>query len=205
MKIVLVILAILAAALVVLMLIPIRLEVDFKRDAVTNKVTVTLKYARFKFRLFNSTEKKDKPHKKTEKKPKEKQPFSFEREKAKIEKYIKTFESIKADIVKTLQYMARRAVVFDNVEVESEFGFSDAMHTGIFTGILNGFVYGILGVVHHHSKLRQMNVNLQPVFEKTCFDVRIRCILHLKTVHTIVIAVNVLKILRKIKKAEGSE
>ncbi len=205
MKTVLVILAILVAAVVLLLFIPIRFEVDFKRDALQNKVTATLKYAGLKFRLFDNTEKKDKPRKKTEKKPKEKEPFSFEREKKKIEKYLKVFESIEADIVKTLQYMARRAVVFDNIEVESEFGFSDAMHTGIFTGILNGFVYSILGVVHHHSRLRQMNVNLQPVFEKTCFDVRIRCILHLKTVHTIVVAVNVLKILRKIKKAEGSE
>lgn len=205
MKTVLVILAILVAAVALLLFIPIRFEVDYKRDALENKVTATLKYAGLKLRLFDNTEKKDKPEKRTEKKPKEKEPFSFEREKKKIEKYVKVFESIKADIIKTLQYMARRAVVVDNIEVESEFGFSDAMHTGIFTGILNGFVYSVLGVIHHHSTLRQMNVNLQPVFEKTCFDVRIRCILHLKTVHTIVVAVNVLKILRKIKKAEGSE
>ena len=86
------------------------------------------------------------------------------------------------------------------MEVKSEFGFEDAMQTGIFTGVYNGFVYSVVGVIHHNSKIRDMDIKLQPVFGKICFYNRFSCILHIKTVHIIVIAFSVLKILRKVKK-----
>ncbi|MBO5059800.1 MAG: DUF2953 domain-containing protein [Clostridia bacterium] len=203
MKIGLIIFAVLVLLIVILLLIPIRLELEYKKDAVANKVTLDIKYMFFKLRLFEDKEKKKKKKSKAKQK-KEKKSFSFETQKAKLEGYWDLFKSIKADAARILEYTASRAMVFDNVEFETEFGFSDAMHTGIFTGLLNGFVYGVLGFVHNHSTLRKMNVNIQPVFEKTCFDLHIRCILHLKNVHIIIVAVNVLKILRKIKKAEGS-
>lgn len=204
MKIFLLIFAVLAAVLLALLLIPIRLEVDYKKDAVTNKVTVYLKYLFWKFCLYKDKDKnKTKDKKKKKKQPeKEKEPFSFSREKERIERYIKAFDSIKDDAGKILDYAASKAAVFDNIEVETEFGFEDAMHTGIFTGILNGFVYSVLGFIHHRSNLKKMNVNIQPVFGKICFDLRIRCILHLKNVHIIVVAVNVLRLLRKLKKLE---
>ena len=198
MKIILIIFAILLVLLLALLFIPIRLEIDYKKDAVMNKVNFDIKYICFKFRLFEDKDKDKKPEK--EKEAKEKEPFSFKNAKAKIDGYIRTFESIKDDAGKILDYAASRAAVFDNVEVETEFGFEDAMHTGIFTGILNGFVYSILGFIHHRSNLRKMNVNIQPVFGNICFNLHIRCILHLKNVHIIVVAVNVLRLLRKIKK-----
>ncbi len=201
MKIILIIFAILLAVMLVLLLIPIRLELDYKKDAVTNKVTLDLKYMFFKFRLFKDKDKNKKPKK--EKPQKEKEPFSFDREKKKLEGYIKTFESIKDDAEKILDYVASRAAVFENVEVEAEFGFEDAMHTGIFTGILNGFVYSVLGIIHHKSNLKRMNVNIQPIFGDICFNLHLRCILHLKNVHIIIVTVNVLRLLRKIKNKEG--
>ncbi len=201
MKSMLIIFAILLVLLLALLFIPIRLEIDYKKDAVTNKVNFDLKYICFKFRLFEDKDKNKKPKKEKEDKgKKEKEPFSFESAKAKIEGYIKTFESVKDDAGKILDYTASRAAVFDNIEVETEFGFEDAMHTGIFTGILNGFVYSVLGLIHHRSNLKKMNVNIQPVFGNVCFNLHIRCILHLKNVHIIVVAVNVLRLLRKIKK-----
>lgn len=201
MKIFLIIFAVLAVILLVLLLIPIRIEVDYKKDAVTNKVTLYLKYICFKFPLYTDKNKKGKK----KNKKKEKKPFSFEEQKKNIDKYIHIFESIKDDAGKILDYAASRAAVFDNVEVETEFGFEDAMHTGIFTGLLNGFVYSVLGFIHHRSNLRKMNVNIQPVFGKICFDLHIRCILHLKNVHIIVVAVNVLRLLRKLRNSEGRD
>ena len=201
MKIMLIIFAILLSLLLVLLLIPIRLEFDYKKDAVTNKVRFDLKYIIFKFPLYKDKDKNDKP----QKEKKEKEPFSFEREKNKIEGYIKAFDSIKDDAGKILDYAASRAAVFDNVEVETEFGFEDAMHTGIFTGILNGFIYSVLGFIHNRSNLKKMNVNIQPVFGNTCFNLHIRCILHLKNVHIIVVAVNVLRLLRKLRNSEGRD
>lgn len=201
MKIGIIIFVILLALMLLLLLIPIRIELDYKKDEVTNDVALYVKYMFFKFRVFKD---KDKNGEEKQDEPKEKKPFSFEGMKDKIENYIKFFESIKDDAGKILDYAASRAAVFDNVEVESEFGFEDAMYTGIFTGIFNGFVYSVLGFVHNRSNLKKMNVNLQPVFDKTCFNLHLRCILHLKNVHIIVVALNVLRLLRKIKKTEGS-
>ena len=138
-----------------------------------------------------SEEQEDNPHK---------EPFSFEKKKEELEKYIRVFGIIKDDVQKVLSYLAKRAVVFDKIEIKSEFGFDDAMKTGIFTGLYNGFVYSVLGVIHHTSKLRDMEVKLNPDFKKKCFYNRFCCILHIKTVHIMVIAFNVLRIYRKIKK-----
>ncbi len=202
MKIFLLIFAVLTAVLLALLLIPIRLEIDYKKDAVTNKVTVYLKYLFWKLCLYKDKDKNKTKSKNKKQSEKPKEPFSFSREKERIEGYIKAFDSIKDDAGRILDYAASKAAVFDNVEVETEFGFEDAMHTGIFTGILNGFVYSVLGFIHHRSNLKKMNVNIQPVFGKICFDLHIRCILHLKNVHIIVVAVNVLRLLRKLKKSE---
>ncbi len=197
----LIILAIFVILILLLLFAPIRLKLNFYHDAVRNEIRLMLEYLRFKVVLFDSTQKKEKKEK-PEKQEKEKEPFSFSREKERLEKYINTFESIKADIGDILRYVGGRALVFENVKVHFEFGFSDAMHTGIFTGLANGFVYSVLGVIHHNSTLEKMDVNIQPVFDKTCFNAEAGCILRSKNAHIIIIAFNVLKILRKIRKIE---
>ncbi|MBR4173627.1 MAG: DUF2953 domain-containing protein [Clostridia bacterium] len=199
MKVLLIIRAAIFLLIAVLLMIPIRLELLYENSEEKEKKAV-LRYGFIKFVLY-PTKKKDKPEKeeKEEKKEEEKEPFSFEKKKAELEKYIRIFKIIKDDAEKILSRLAKRAAVFDRIEVESEFGFDDAMQTGIFTGLYNGFVYSILGVIHHTSHLHEIDVKLNPNFEKKCFFCRFYCILHLKTVHIIIIAFNVLKIYRKIK------
>ena len=113
---------------------------------------------------------------------------------------MKIFKAIKHRIVKILSYTVKHAIVIDNITFHSEFGFDDAMHTGIFTGIYNGAVYSVVGVIHHNAHLRAMDIRLQPNFEKKCFGYRFSCIAHIKTVHIIIVAFKVLILLRKIKK-----
>jgi len=204
MTVALTILAVLLALIIVLLILPIRILLDYKKDENKNEVSLVLRYAFLKFNIFDN-EKKKKPKEEKTEEPKEKKPDSFEEKRDKISRYITIFEETKDDVAKVLDYTASRAVVIEKIYTDIEFGFEDAMHTGIFTGVLNGFVYGVLGFIHHHSNLRDMKVNIQPNFDSPCFSVEAGCIVRLKNVHIIIVAINLLKILRKIRKIERSK
>lgn len=185
--------------------IPLRLEIIY--DSEPGKNQAKIKYMFFTFYLYpkkskkNHTKDKDKNEEKNKKdERKNKEEISFDKEKKRIENYITVFNKIKGDTVKILRYAAQRAVVFEKIGVKIHFGFDDAMHTGIFTGILNGFVYSVLAVIHQNSTLKDMDVAILPNFEETCFDSHCECILHIRNVHIIIIAFNVLKIYKKIQK-----
>ena len=194
--------AVLSALFVLFLLIDVRIEVCFDYDEVEKKSNVLLKYGFIKYTIYpkKNPKKTAKAQKKSGTEEEKEEQFSFENKKREIEKYIRIFDAIKGEITKLLSYLARRAVVFDKIEVKSDFGFEDAMDTGIFTGIYNGFIYSVIGVIHHTSTIRDMDIKLQPIFGKKCFYNRFSCILHIKTVHIIIIAFSVLKILRKVKK-----
>lgn len=200
MKIALIILASIITLIFVLLMLPIRILADYKKDEETNETSLVLRYMFWNFKLFGDKNKQ----KQEETQKEEKKPISFEEKRDKVSKYIKIFEDIKDEIAQILDYGAERAVVFEKIYTDIEFGFEDAMHTGIFTGVLNGFVYGVLGFIHQHSRLLDMRVNIQPVFENPCFKIKAGCILRLKNVHIIIVAINILKILRKIRKTERS-
>lgn len=203
MAVVLTILAVILAIVLILLILPIRIFLDYKKDENTNETSLVLGYGFLKFRLFGDEKKPKKDKSKKEKK--KKQPTSFDEKREKVSKYIKIFEEIKDDVAEILDYFTSRAVVIEKIYNEIEFGFEDAMHTGIFTGVLNGFVYGVLGFIHNHSNLRDMKVNIQPVFNNPCFKIKAECIVRLKNVHIIIVAINLLKILRKIRKQERSK
>lgn len=209
MAIALTILAVLLTLILVLLVLPIRIYLDYKKDETKNEASLILGYAFLKFDILNREKKpkaeKEKKEPEEAEEPEEKQSDSFEEKRDKVSRYIKIFEETKDDVAKVLDYTASRAVVIEKIYTDIEFGFSDAMHTGIFTGVLNGFVYGVLGFIHHHSNLRDMKVNIQPNFESPCFKVDAGCIVRLKNVHIIIVAINLLKILRKIRKIERSK
>ena len=200
------ILAAILAVLAVILFIPVKLAVTYSNDGLSRKRELSLKYAFIKCRIYPKSKKTKNPKKaqKAEEKEQEKKedgkPFSFEKKKAEIERYIELFNAVKADVIKLLSYTARRAVIFDKVEVASEFGFEDAMQTGIFTGIYNGFIYSVMGVIHHNSHLRDMDIKLQPVYGKNCFNYRFFCIMRIKTAHIIVVAVKGLILFMKVKR-----
>ena len=179
----------------IILLFPIRLDVSYCKDEKNSISTADIKYMFFKFRIY--------PNGKPKKEKSEKPPVTFEERKTTLGQYIEIFNAIKHDIIKILDYATSKAMVIEKIGVDIEFGFEDAMHTGMFTGLLNGFVYNVLGIIHHRAKLEEMNVNIQPVFGNPCFKTQIRCILRLKNVHIIIVAVNVLKLLRVMKKIKG--
>jgi len=181
----------------VILLAPVRLYITYSKEENKTVAAVDVKYMFVKFRVYP-----DGSSKKTKEKP-EKKEISFDEKKIKLEQYIRIFEGIKHDVVKIIDYATKKAMIIEKIGVNVEFGFEDAMHTGIFTGILNGFVYSVLGTVHHHATLKDMEVNIQPIFGNPCFKTHLNCILRLKNVHIIVVAINVLKLLRNMKKIRG--
>jgi len=212
---------IILAVIAILLLIPVRFEIVYNKDELQNDASVVLKYAFIKYSIYPEKPKKSKKKHKTEadEKSKEvdeksekpentekkeikykKEHFSFEEKKAELEGFLKLFKELKHEIVKILSYTLKHAIVIDNITFHSEFGFDDAMQTGIFTGIYNGAVYSVIGVIHHNAHLRAMDIKLQPNFEKKCFGYRFSCIARTKTVHIIIITFKVLILLRKIKK-----
>jgi len=175
-----------------ILLFPIRLCIAYNKDETKGTATMNVRYMFFNIRVY--------PSKKPKKQDKPKEPFSYEKKKTEIEKYIRIFDAIKADIIKIIDYATSKAMIVEKIGINIDFGFDDAMHTGIFTGIINGFVYNILGVIHHLSVLEEMDVNIQPVFGKKCYKIQSQCIIRIKNVHIIVVAINVLKLMRKMKK-----
>ncbi len=182
----------------ILCFIPLRLFLEYEKNEDKNESKLLIQYGFLKLTLGK------KPKKTKEKKiKKEKKPLTFEEKKEKIKRYAEIFEEVKCDVKNALSYLTNRGIAFEEITLKSDFGFRDAMNTGIFTGIYNGFVYGILSVVHHNSTLKKMDIILNPTFNKPCFNLKARCILRIKTAHIIVVAIKVIKILIKIKKKKG--
>lgn len=202
MRITLIVLSILLAIFVILLLIPIKLVFVFDKSETGNKTTSFIKYGFIKADL-SKKDKQTNEQKAYNPEDIDQKPSSFEDKKNNLEKYIKIFKLIKNDVISVFKYAEKRAVTFENIEVVSDFGFENAMHTGIFAGLYNGFVYNVLGLIHNNMTLRSMKVELNPKFENPVFNLHFVCILRIKTVHTIIIAYNVLKLWKKCKK-EGS-
>ena len=195
---------VLAALILILLFVPIRLDINYIKDEMPNEVTVSVRYMWLKLQLYPKKKwKKSAVQEDNSKAEKLNKKLYFDEHKNRIDGYMRVFREIKADTVKILRYLAEHAMVFELIDVNIDFGFENAMHTGIFTGVLNGFVYSVLSVIHNCSRLKKMEIMIQPEFYKVCFTSKLRCILRLKNVHIIIIVFNVLKILKKIRKTEG--
>ena len=122
---------IILAVLVIILLIPIRMELDCNKDELKNETSILVKYAFIKFRIYpkkkKSKENKNEEQSENVEKLNEKEPFSFENKKKEIENYLKLFNSVKKDVVRILSYTSKHAVIFDKIGLSSEFGFEDAM------------------------------------------------------------------------------
>lgn len=177
----------------IILFTPVCITAEIEGDKLKNTADIKIRYGTIKKHIRPSEKKKTEKEKF----------FSFEHQKANLEKYIHVFDAVKPHAAKILKRLTQKATVIEYIGINSEFGFDNAMHTGIFTGIYNGFVYSVLGFIHHNAVLKKMNVELQPVFDKVCFTWHVKCIARLKPVHIIIAAINVLEIIKTIKH-EGS-
>ncbi len=198
MKIIFIIFLIFLLFLITLLIIPLKLQFFYDKDETQNTASIYLKYG-FVTKKLSGKDKKESGSENGEK-TKEEKSVSFENKKKKIDSAITFFNETKGTISDILEYISKKSIEVEEITFISDFGFENAMHTGIFTGLYNGIVYSVLGLIHHHLLLKNMEVKLNPNFQKPCFIIHSKCILKIKTVHTIIIAFGVLKLWKKWKK-----
>lgn len=190
--------------LTILLSIPFYISAEYKKNAFNNYAEVKLKVLGFKLKLIPNDKKPEEPvKKKKEKKEKaedtEKEDF-LEKFKIKFDNWLDAFNAVKWDIANILDYLAGKLVRVKDLYIGMIFGFDDAAANGIMTGVLNGVVYNILGFAHRHMTIEKWKVNIQPDFYAKRFDAEVRCILRIKPVHIIVVALKVLKMYFKLRR-----
>ena len=188
--VILVILTILA----VLFYMPITLEYALFYDG-NIKSSFVLRFLFYKKQLTD----KSKNKKKKEKKPKKKKSISQIIEDVKY--YKRLFKYFKRDISLILKYAKEKTVKIKKVSFDVGFAGKDAMQTGIYTGVVNGGVYNLLGILERTVGVEDWSVNVTPDFHSNAFiNTKIHCILNTKLAHIIVILIKILAIYLKYRK-----
>lgn len=82
--------------------------------------------------------------------------------------------------------------VVEKLQWESTVGGRDAMFTALDTGIFWAIKGMVVAYVSHNSKLEQVQLTVEPDFQKPIFFSRINCILKMRIVHIITIVIYIL-------------
>lgn len=178
----------------VLFLIPVRLDVRYKKDAVQDQATVYLRFLWFKINLTDKKKKQNVQEKSTKK------AGTFSGFKKKFQHYTKVFEASKDDLADILVYARDHALHVEKIDFQLDYGFEDPMYTGIAMGVISGASYNLLAFIMHWLAVDKHDIDIRPDFDKVCFSVNIWCIVHVKNVHIMVIATKILRLVRGLRK-----
>ena len=194
------VLAALAAVVAAVILVPVRVIVSFcsTKQGTRTKLDIKIGFLKFKLYSENGKKKKTEPEpKKEEKKPEQKEKASvFTRIKAVIGIYSEFSE----DFGSLLDYISRHAARFERLELKLCYSTGDAAATGILCGAINGAVYGLLGIIHQRTEIKYTDISIIPDFGDAMLEIASGCIVRLKNVHIIVIAVKLFKLYVKISR-----
>lgn len=127
----------------VLFLIPVRLDVRYKKDAVQDQATVYLRFLWFKINLTDKKKKQNVQEKSTKK------AGTFSGFKKKFQHYTKVFEASKDDLADILVYARDHALHVEKIDFQLDYGFEDPMYTGIAMGVISGASYNLLAFIMH--------------------------------------------------------
>lgn len=192
-----IVLGIIAVTVFVLLLCPVSASVTCIHDEAKNKADIEVAYLFIKKRIdLKKKEKKQVDVKANQKEMPEKG----------IMFYRNLYSLLKEDIKKLLDYLLNKAIVFKNIEIKTEFGFSDPALTGVMCGTQNALFYNIAAYLHNNFDVRNVEVEVNPDFENVRFEAFFNCIVKMKTAHIINVLFCGIKILKKIKKtSKGKE
>lgn len=185
------------AVLAVLISIPLYFEIRYIYDDKAGRYQVFFKYLFFKVMLLPKDEKKKNASKSENIKEKDetsKKQFSYED----FKRYHDGIKLYWDDICDILYILFKKSVHTKKLSLYAYFGFDDPMLTGIATGAANALVYNLLSVIERYSNLYDKEIHLNPDFDKPVFYINTHCIIKIKSVHIIVIAVKILKLFFKI-------
>ena len=181
--------------LAIIAFIPIRFGIRYEKK----NVEEWLRIGFFKLEL-NKKEKKEKAIQKesdeVQNSEKPKQSLT-----SKIKKGINIYNNNAEDIKGVVGYVAKKAIIFDDIDVNFEYGTDNPATTGILYGVINGIVYGILGVIANSIKVKKQNIIISPDFNSAKIEIGAGCIVKLKNVHIIIAGIKCLKLWNKIKKS----
>lgn len=127
--------------------------------------------------------------------------FGFSQFMEQIDRVKDIYDLIKADIEDVFTYLRDRARC-RNLTVHLDFGFEDAAQTGIAAGVAYGVVYGFVSLIYNNLSLRKddMDIAVNPHFNKQCVDLYIKSIFCLSPAHIIRVLVMLFAIYRKVRK-----
>lgn len=116
------------------------------------------------------------------------------------------YELTKKDLEDIFSYLRSRARC-RNLTVHLDFGFEDAAQTGIAGGVAYGVVYGFASLVYNNLSLRKddMDLEVNPRFDKQCTDLYIKSIFCLAPAHIIKVLAMLLAVHKKIRKTNRKE
>lgn len=177
----------------ILLNLPLRVFFSFNREESENKTEIFIKYLFVKKRI-----KKKQTEYKEEKEHEEKPDKG-------IRYYKRIYKLVKKDVKKLISYFLKKAIVFENINFKTYFGYSNAATTGIMTGVQNAFAYSVMAFFHNNFHVKDFSISVNPDFNNERFCVNFSCILKIKTVHIIIVIIKGIRILRIIKKEENKE
>lgn len=97
------------------------------------------------------------------------------------------YKDIKDGVFSLVGYVIKHAVTICELNISADYGFSDPMTTGIVTGLLNGAVYNIIGMLDRNARLQSRSINLIPDFENKKMKVGVYCVLATNIWHLLAI------------------
>lgn len=177
----------------VLSFMPISAEVYYEYINKVQKAEITFrlfKIIKIKFPVKLNKEKKADEKKNEDKK----ESFSLSKIKKLFSDITDAFCDAKSDIYALFSSLSKHLVI-NKVLFETEYGLSDAAKTGMSYGAVWGVVSSMLSAVDNFSEIKKLTLNICPVFDRECFNMRTNCIISLKLAHIISIGVKILKII----------
>lgn len=165
------------------------LETSFKENKFFFSVSI------FKIKIFDSSKRKEKPVKASEKKNDEKKDFD-------VPGFLKErYQEIIADI-KSVMIRLKKKVICEHFLFDMHFSMKDAALTGETCGILWGIIGMLLPVLDLGFTFKKNpEINITPHFENPMLSVVYEGIYKIRICHIIYIGLSVLNKLKKYKKA----
>ncbi len=190
--VILYIILIILALLIIISLLPARLEFLINSDG----TVIDVKYVFIKLRLYPSSGVKENSQSSEDEKQKKKKQHS--------KKQFEILKSLFGDIIKTakklLSYIIHHAITIENIDINAKVGTSDPADTGIICGGAYASIFQVLGFIKQNMKLKKYNVKILPDFDNCIVKGRMYAVLRTNIAHIIVILFIVLKLVMKYKK-----
>lgn len=188
-------------ALLALSLSRVSCHIDYEYIGKTQKASLSFHFFKIiKVRIPLSLEKNKKgKSKNTEEKASKKKKFSFENLKLLFKNIESAFSDSKNDIFSLLASLKDHLSI-DKLVLELEYGLADAAKTGMANGAIWAAASGALSAIDNFSEIKSGGLNIYPVFDRECLNLRFSGIISLKIAHIISIGITVLKIINSFAK-----